>query len=202
VAENLVVARVPLFLFTTLLTGASPEVAVIVHTGEVFSPQAWQAMQEESGRIALQAGIRVKFVDHAQASGREFQDLVVFRVTGKCEMDSFPALLDERGPYAWAITHDENVTSFGQVRCDRIRESVKTAMHGGDYSWGNALLGRALGRIVAHELYHMLANTKTHGKTGVARDALTARQLIADSLDLSDHDRPAMRGRRDFRRQK
>jgi len=170
-----------------------------VQADETFSPQAWQAMEAESKRIAKQAGLRVRFVERSRAAGEEFSDLVVFRMKGRCEMNTTPALLDERGPFAWAFTADGNVLPFGEVKCDRVRESIKTAIHPSDYRKGDELFGRALGRVVAHELYHMLANTKKHGKSGVAKDALSAQQLISERLDFSNHERAALEGKRDFR---
>jgi hypothetical protein len=180
--------------------GVPPEVAVVVQADETFSPQAWQSMAAESTRIAKQAGLRILFVERSQVAQQEFSDLVVFRMKGRCEMDNFPALLDERGPFAWAFTADGNVLPFGEVKCDRVRESIKTALRPSDYRKADELFGRALGRVVAHELYHMLANTKKHGKSGVARDALSAQQLIAEKLDFSNHERMTLEGRRDFGR--
>ena len=179
--------------------GIPPEIAVVVQTDETFSPHAWQAMETESARIARQAGLRVRFVERSKVATEQFADLVVFRMRGKCEMDTMPALLDERGPFAWAFTADGNVLPFGEVKCDRVRESVKTVLRPGDFKQGDALFGRALGRVVAHELYHMLANTKKHGKTGVAKHALSAQQLVAEKLDFSNHERAALEGTRDFR---
>lgn len=181
-------------------SGRSPEITVVVQADEAFSPQAWQAMEAESKRIAKQAGLKVRFMERSEAASQQFTDLVVFRMKGRCQMDSFPALLDERGPFAWAFTADGNVLPFGEVKCDRVRESIKTALRPEDYRNGDQLLGRALGRVVAHELYHMLANTKKHGKSGVARDALSAQQLVADKLDFGHHERVAIVENRDFTR--
>lgn len=199
---RLTLSLIPLALCATYAAtiGTSPEVAVVVQADETFSPQAWQAMEAESKRIAKQAGIHVRFVERSQAAAEQFTDLVVFRMKGKCVMDTMPALLDERGPYAWAFTADGNVLPFGEVKCDRVRESIKTALHPSDYRKADELFGRALGRVVAHELYHMLANTKKHGKSGVAKDALSAQQLIAEKLDFSMHERVALEGKRDFSR--
>ena len=198
----------PILFITTLAmcalhgatSGTTPEIAVIVQADETFSPQAWQAMEAESKRIAKQAGLRVRFVERSQAAAEQFTDLVVFRMKGRCEMDTLPALLDERGPFAWAFTADGNVLPFGEVKCDRIRESIKTALRPADYRKADELFGRALGRVVAHELYHMLANTKKHGKSGIAKDSLSAQQLIGETLDFSAHERSALAGKRDFRK--
>jgi hypothetical protein len=201
------VIRPILFITTVALcalhaasSGVNSEIAVIVQADETFSPQAWQAMETESKRIAKLAGLRVRFVERSQAAAEQFTDLVVFRMKGRCEMDTLPALLDERGPFAWAFTADGNVLPFGEVKCDRVRESIKTALRPADYRKADLLFGRALGRVVAHELYHMLTNTRKHGKSGVAKDALSAQQLIAEKLDFSSHERAALEGKRDFRR--
>lgn len=103
-------------------------------------------------------------------------------------MDSFPPLLDERGPLAFTFTNDGRILPLGEVTCDRLRDSIKTAMSGADYKQGNQLLGRAMGRVLAHELYHMLGQSKGQAKAGVARESLSARQLIADKLDFPNHD--------------
>ena len=34
-----------------------------------------------------------------------FEDLIVVQFKGRCEMDNFPILFDERGPNALAFTH-------------------------------------------------------------------------------------------------
>lgn len=179
--------------------GPAPALAVIVDAAENFSPQAWQAMQSESERLASQSGLPLQFVEKSQAAGKVFTDLVQFRFQGKCAMDSFPALLDERGPYAWAFTAEDDVLSFGAIDCAKVRERLKTALHGGEHARADELLGRALARILAHELYHIAANTREHAKSGLARHALTPQELIASSLDLDARERQQIRRSRKFR---
>jgi hypothetical protein len=58
-------------------------------------------------------------------------------------------------------------------------------MFGGDYARADLLVGRALGRVVAHELVHMLTKSGQHAREGVQKAALSGRQLIAASLPLS-----------------
>lgn len=173
----------PLFLFAE-----NKEVTIVMQFAEGFSPQALQEMQFEAERIVRKAGVNLAFKHRAEAAQQTYNDLIFFKMSGRCEMDSFPALLDERGPLAFTFTTDGRILPFGEVKCDRLRDSIKTAMSGADYKQGNQLLGRAMGRVLAHELYHMLAQSKGHAKGGVARESLSARQLIAEQLDFSDHD--------------
>ena len=170
------------------LLAENKEVTVVMQFSEGFSPQALQEMQAEADRIVQKAGVRLAFRHRHEASQDSLSELIFFKMTGRCEMDAFPALLDERGPLAFTFTTDGRILPFGEVKCDRLRESIKAVMSGGDYSQGNQLLGRAMGRVLAHELYHIIARTKGHGKGGVAKESLSAHQLIADKLDLADHD--------------
>jgi hypothetical protein len=39
--------------------------------------------------------------------------------------------------------------------------------------------GRAVGRVVAHELYHIFANTQKHGSVGVAKESYTVQDLMS-----------------------
>ena len=41
-----------------------------------------------------------------------------------------------------------------------------------------------MGRVLAHELYHIVADTSVHGRDGVAQAAFTPRQLTSGPLEL------------------
>jgi hypothetical protein len=61
-------------------------------------------------------------------------------------------------------------------------------MSGGDFGNADVLLGRALGRVLAHEVVHILAKSGAHGHAGVAKTALSGSQLIAPELRLEAED--------------
>jgi hypothetical protein len=79
---------------------------------------------------------------------------------------------------------DGVVLPFSEVVCDQVAASVRSAMFAGDYARSDQLLGRALGRVVAHELVHILSQSPAHSKSGVEMRALSGQQLIAPSLSL------------------
>jgi len=54
------------------------------------------------------------------------------------------------------------------------------------------MYGRALGRVVAHELYHIFAATETHGKDGVARSFHTRRDLTGKQFRFSQKETAAL----------
>ena len=57
---------------------------------EGFSPQALQEMQLEAERIVRKAGVNPAFKYRHEAAQETYNDLFFFKMSGRCEMDSFP----------------------------------------------------------------------------------------------------------------
>jgi hypothetical protein len=167
-------------------TGA--DVTVIVNFKGSYSVTAVKAMEREVEQILRTTGISLDWRSRSEAADTTFNDLVVMTFKGSCVFNPMPVVYDELGPYALTRTTGGEVQPFGEVDCDHVVSSLHTAMNGGDYAKADQLLGRALGRVVAHELVHMLTKSKQHGRDGVEKAALSARQLIAESLPLSIFD--------------
>ena len=161
------------------------DVTVVVTFKGPYSAPAVKEMQAEAARIIGASGIRLEWSTRTDAADKTFNDLVVMTFKGACVFNPMPMVADELGPYAITRTAGGEVQPFGEVDCDHVVSSLHTAMGSADYAKADALLGRALGRIVAHELVHMLTRSKQHAHEGVERAALSPRQLISDSLPLS-----------------
>jgi hypothetical protein len=167
---------------------AEGDVTVVVNFKGPSSAAAVKEMEREAGGILHSSGIQLDWRARSDVGDIAFKDLVLMTFHGSCMFTPMPPRYDELGPYA--ITHSTGgeVLPFGEVDCDHVAGSIRNAMTGGDYAKADVLLGRALGRVVAHELVHMLTKSAQHGKEGVEKAALTGRQLIADSLPLSEFD--------------
>jgi hypothetical protein len=140
-------------------------------------------MQREAERVLDSSGVRLRW-NRLGAEAVE-TDLVLMTFTGSCRFSVAPARAKEAGPYAFTQIVDGRITPFGKVDCDRVVSSVFDAMSADDYTRGNRLAGRAIGRVVAHELIHMLNGSRRHGNEGIEKSALTGEELIAPSLSLS-----------------
>jgi hypothetical protein len=145
-------------------------------------------MKREFARIMKDSALRFDFRWRSQASQAALADLLMVRFTGKCRLEPVGYLYDERGPMAFTYSTDGVVQPFSEVACDKVTSAVRTAMAGGDFAHADVLLGRALGRVLAHEVIHMLSKSGVHGRTGVARSALSGSQLIAPELRLGTDD--------------
>ncbi|HYZ85793.1 MAG TPA: hypothetical protein VE621_15390 [Bryobacteraceae bacterium] len=173
----------------TVPAKTSGPVTILLQFDQEHNDMSLEEMKRELTAIMKEAGLKFEFrMLQDVTTGDSFNDLVVVKFRGKCRMDVVPQLLDERGPLAFTHSADGRILPFSEVECDRIRLSISSAMYGADRKKADLLLGRALGRVVAHEIYHIVGNTKKHGHNGVAKTSLSATQLISDKLVLHEHD--------------
>jgi hypothetical protein len=159
----------------------TPLTAVVMPDGR-YSKVAIREMGREAAHILKHSGVVLHwhFAEPSQTvNGR----LVVVKLVGRCDMDGSPALL-QPGPLGWTHEVDGTVLPFTDLACDHIRGAVQSAMLDGNQLRGNILLGKAMGRVLAHELYHIVADTSDHGQEGVAQAALSPRQLTSGPLEL------------------
>lgn len=148
-----------------------------------------EEMKREVSNIMGLAGVSIDYRLRSELSSTDTpSDLVLIKFRGRCQMENLPPLMDERGPFAITNMTDGAVLPFSEVACDRVRDSIRRSMNGNELKRGDALLGRALGRVVAHELYHIVGKTPDHGKRGVAKTAMSGYQLIADELGFDPAD--------------
>jgi hypothetical protein len=188
---SLVAASISAFAFEGL-PGLHQPITFVVQSENPIEPKAFEEMQREMNRLLARSERRVEFLDRKQIQpGVDVADLTVVRFRGNCRMTVDPVYLDERGPLAFAHTADGDVLPFAEVLCDRVRKAALSAMHGGDHAKGQELMGRAMARVLAHELWHVKTNSTGHTKSGVTRHALSGKQLIADQLDFEQAHSPA-----------
>ncbi len=191
------VAGLALAMASEVVESVPPDVTVILDFKGVWSKAALNEMQREASFIIKASGVRLDWRQRSAAANATFNDLVVMTFKGSCMFDPEPPRYDELGPYAITRTANGEVQPFGEVDCDRVVSSVRSAMFAKDFGQGNLLIGRALGRVVAHELVHMLTKSGEHAHEGVEKASLSGSQLIAASLPLDAVDINKLRqGRR------
>jgi hypothetical protein len=180
--------------------GFGPSLTVLVDFEQTPSVESFTEMKREVTHLLGRTGYRLDLQMRAHvADGAEFEDLAMVRFKGSCRMSAFPftTFIDERGPLAWSHTVEGDILPFSEVACDRIRRAVDSAIWGGQRGQREKLLGRALGRVLAHELFHIVARNPHHTKSGVFKESLSGAQLIADRLEFSKDD--ARRMHREWR---
>ena len=164
-----------------------PSVTLVFRFAGPYSEKSVEEMKREVGSIMKGSGLVIDWRERREVATHEsFNNLVLVEFHGKCIMEPVPYLYDERGPLAFTYSSDGSILPFSEIECDKVRSVLHTVMWGGDYARSDLLFGRALGRILAHELYHVLAGTPSHAGSGVAKRSLSGSQLISDQLRLNE----------------
>jgi hypothetical protein len=167
----------------------SPSIlTVVLHFKGPYSRTSLEEMKRESGLILNASGVLLDWRVLGEDTPESYNDLVVMTFKGDCEYGPAPPDDNEHGPLAVTRMFEGEVQPFGEVDCYRVANMVRNAISGGDHFRGNLLMGRAMGRVVAHELVHMLTKSGQHGTEGVEKPALSGEQLIAGYLPLSVFD--------------
>lgn len=161
------------------------QLTVILDFKGLRSAASVAEMEREAALIMKSSGIQLDW-RLAGDSPLHYDNLVVMAFRGSCDFGAPRKRYFEPGPYASTKITDGEVQPFGDVDCDRVVATAAGAMaEDTDYFRGDQLVGRALGRVVAHELVHMLTRSNRHGAEGVAKASLSGKELIEESLTLS-----------------
>jgi len=191
--RSLLTATIAIVLSTipALRAESLPNLTVLLSLDGKASSAAINELRTELSSIMKETGRTLDVRLRSQSSaGETFEDVVLVNLKGNCKMERLVPFIDERGPLAWTHSTDGAILPFAEVSCDRIAKAIAGAMWGGERKQADKLLGRALGRVLAHELYHIIGKTHDHNADGsLAKEAISAKQLISDkriTFDIRD----------------
>lgn len=172
--------------FADQAAGKKTITLVVAFDESTAQPEVVAALKSELAEIWRGEPVKLNWLPfEALRPGDSFADLVVVHFKGDCHLHPIqPFLIDERGPQGGAALGyspmvNGEVQPFSSVLCDRVERSVQSAMKHNQRKSANSLYGRALGRVLSHELYHIFNQTKEHEQQGLAKESLTGQQLIA-----------------------
>jgi hypothetical protein len=156
-----------------------------------------QAMQDEVEAIMAPIGLRFEWRSLSAARGHEVSaELAVITFQGRCdavEQTVHPRL---SGALGWTHVSDGTILPFTDIACDRIREFVQRSLFIIDREDRQEVYGRALGRVLAHELYHIFANTTHHASWGVAKECYSVQDLLGEEFQFQDKESRMLRANR------
>jgi hypothetical protein len=173
-----------------LAASADAELVVYLRTGGSQPAAPLAEMKREVSALMLQAGFRVAWRS-LDADRREDADaplLAVLELTGTCGIA--PGYSGAEAPaaispsLATTTITDGQVLPFSTVNCAALTRSVSAALAQDAGARRDFLYGRAMARVVAHELYHVLMRTAEHGRSGVARSCFSSSDLLTERFEF------------------
>jgi hypothetical protein len=142
-----------------------------------------QALQDEVESIMAPIGLRFEWRNLGKTGAHEVSaELAVVTFKGRCDTANLVTRSRFEGALGWTHVSDGQILPFTDVSCDRIREFVQSGLLTYRAEDREEKYGRALGRVLAHELYHIFANTTRHGSVGVAKESYNVQDLLADDF--------------------
>jgi hypothetical protein len=179
------------FSFTSLAASPSTHtlpVTVVLDFEHDRNDVSLPTVRSELQKLLSDAHVQVELRLRSQLAGRsQFGEIVIFKMKGVCSVASgvpIGALSDERGPLAMTYTTDGEILPFGEVECDRVRQSLSRVWKSDLTGQHSHQFGVAIARVMAHELYHMLGESPAHTKAGVTKEGLSAHELMAPDLNF------------------
>jgi len=144
-----------------------------------------QALQDEVESIMAPIGLRFEWRDLRKTGGQEVSaELAVVTFMGRCDIANLMTHSKFEGALGRTHVSDGQILPFTDVSCDRVREFVQSGLLAFRAENREEKYGRALGRVLAHELYHIFANTMRHGSMGVAKQSYNVQDLLADDFQF------------------
>jgi len=156
-----------------------------------------QAIESELEAIMAPTGLHFSWHPLAEAGSQVSSQLAIIHFKGECDAEGLKSEGGFPGPLGWTHISDGEILPFIDVNCDGLRIFVQRELIGAPAADREAMLGRAMARILAHELYHLLANTRTHAGGGIAKAAYNVQELLAPILHFGKKECDSLRGFRE-----
>ena len=139
-------------------------------------------MKAELEAIMHRAGFEVSWRAANQPIDAPFLAVVDF--SGTCAPGPASPFREETSLASTSIT-DGRVLPFSKIDCAALTRAVGPI--------GDAVYGLAMARVLAHELYHVLAQTTHHGRAGIAKPCFRTTDLLATAFEFEESIRVQLR---------
>ena len=149
-------------------------------------PLEW--MKRELTPLMASAGYRVEWRDPQTANAPAVGALVVVELHGACGVPSggFTAEspTDSVNSLASTSVSEGRVLPFATVNCPNLNRTLAPALAPEAGARRDFLYGRAMARVLAHELYHMIVSTRGHTGDGVSKPCFTTGDLLTERFEF------------------
>jgi len=115
------------------------------------------------------------------------------RFKGRCDLFGLTPHSYNPGALGWTHVSDGAVLPFTDIDCDGIRRFLQAGLLTIRAEERQNSYGRAVGRVLAHELYHVFTRTQHHSAHGIAKPAYTVDDLLSAQFRFTEADGQELR---------
>jgi hypothetical protein len=151
------------------------------------APLEW--MKRELSPLMASAGYRVEWRDPQTANAPAATGaLVVVELHGTCGVPAGGLTaeppIDGVNSLASTSISDGRVLPFATVNCSNLNRTLAPPLAPEAGARRDFLYGRAMARVLAHELYHMIVSTRGHTVDGVSKPCFTMGDLLTERFEF------------------
>ena len=190
-----------IFLFFAMLPclraeGGLPMPAVLYTIFKVEPPPAiMEYIRDELASIMSPMGFHIEWRSLSEEVGYpEAVKLAVITFKGHCDASGNLPVFRNGGVLGLTHISDGAILPFSEVDCDAIRASIQKGLSMRYSDNRPKIFGRAVARVLAHELYHVFARTSKHRSCGLGKSTYTETELLSDDFQFEKGDAIALRG--------
>jgi hypothetical protein len=171
---------------SSLPAGSEVEVYLKGDTGS--SPEVLGEMTRELAALMQRAGFRVLWRhpnDQSPSGGAAH--LIMVELRGTCAVPPLynsPEPLPSSLALASSAVVDGKVLPFTWVDCAALNRFLGPAISSQSEADQAYTYGRSMARLLAHEFYHVLAQTDDHTQTGISKARFSTTDLLAEHFDF------------------
>ncbi len=145
------------------------------------------SLHSELAALVSPIGLRLEWrALSAPRFGEASAALVVVGFLGSCDVSGLQPEHIDLGALAWTHISDGVILPFVDVDCNQLRQLLQSRLVRIRADLREHLFGRALARVLGHELYHVFAETRHHANSGVAQPVFTAAELLSEKFDFEE----------------
>jgi hypothetical protein len=176
-------------LCPVLIAAPGATLGIVWIEEESLHPATRVETWREVGQLFREADFKVEWAKPEEVAGlTAFAKLVVVRVCAPVEEPGGVRVTGGGRPLGSTQVVNQRILPFIRIYPERVEGLVGRSTLSSQPLHRRLLIGRALGRILAHELYHVLAETLDHGNRGVTQSHLGVEELVWTNLGFEAHE--------------
>ena len=166
------------------------DVVVYFRTDSASSPAVFSEMKQELGALMQPGGFRIEWRDLGNGNrDADASQVAVVEFRGVCSAlpdGAAAGTVKTLPPLASTSVVEGHVLPFSSVDCASLNRFLGSSLGKESDSRRNQMYGRAVARLVAHEIYHIVARTEEHAPAGIAKARFTLSDLLSEHFEFED----------------
>ncbi len=142
------------------------------------APAVLQALKEEVDFLTSPNALRFEWRPLHENHLTTWPELAVVKFSGRCEILPSAVYFQPGQRLGWTHISDGEVLPFAEIDCDAVFAYLFRGLWLQPPQTRERILGRALARVTAHELLHILAGTIAHSDHGVDHPTSPPRNCL------------------------